>query len=102
MAIALVVAGVVLGWIGRLAPAVPFLALSLPVRSMLGVVLVFLSLATLAATLTAGMDKLALGTVKVERDHVEHFSVRSIAVENANDAGEVACYKPKAQAKGMK
>jgi len=51
VAIALAVAGLVLGWIGRLAPAVPFLALSLPVRSMLGIVLVFLSLATLVATL---------------------------------------------------
>ena len=52
VAIALAVAGIVLGWIGRLAPAVPFLALSLPVRSMLGIVLVFLSLATLAVTLS--------------------------------------------------
>ncbi len=52
VAIALVVAGIVLGWIGRLAPAVPFLALSLPVRSMLGIVLILLGLATLAATLS--------------------------------------------------
>ena len=52
VAIALVVAGLILGWIGRLAPAVPFLALSLPVRSMLGIVLVFLSLVTLVATLS--------------------------------------------------
>jgi flagellar biosynthesis protein FliR len=52
VAIALAVAGIVLGWIGRLAPAVPFLALSLPVRSMLGIVLIFLSLATLAVTLS--------------------------------------------------
>ena len=52
MAIALVVAGLMLGWIGRLAPAVPLLALSLPVRSLLGIVLVFLSLMTLAATLS--------------------------------------------------
>jgi flagellar biosynthetic protein FliR len=50
VAIALAVAGIVLGWIGRLAPAVPFLALSLPVRSMLGIVLIFLGLATLAMT----------------------------------------------------
>jgi flagellar biosynthetic protein FliR len=51
-AIALALAGVVLGWIGRLAPAVPVLALSLPVRSILGMVLIFLSLATLTATLS--------------------------------------------------
>jgi flagellar biosynthesis protein FliR len=49
-AIALALAGIVLGWIGRLAPAVPVLVLSLPVRSILGIVLVFLSLASLAAT----------------------------------------------------
>jgi len=52
VAIALAVAGIVLGWIGRLAPAVPFLALSLPVRSILGIVLIFLGLATLAMTLS--------------------------------------------------
>jgi flagellar biosynthesis protein FliR len=52
VAIALAVAGIVLGWIGRLAPAVPFLALSLPVRSMLGIVLILLSLGTLAVTLS--------------------------------------------------
>ena len=52
MAVALAVAGIVMGWIGRLAPAVPLLALSLPVRSILGIVLIFLSLGTLAATLS--------------------------------------------------
>jgi flagellar biosynthesis protein FliR len=51
-AIGLALAGIVLGWIGRLAPAVPVLALSLPARSILGIVLVFLSLATFAATLS--------------------------------------------------
>lgn len=49
VAVALAVAGIVIGWIGRLAPAVPLLTLSLPVRSILGIVLVFLSLGTLAA-----------------------------------------------------
>ena len=29
------------------------------------------------------------------------YSARSVAVENANDAGEVACNKPEAQAKGI-
>ena len=29
------------------------------------------------------------------------YSARSIAVENANDVGEVACNKPEAQAKGI-
>ncbi len=50
VAVSLVAAGIVLGWIGRLAPAVPLLALSLPVRSLLGILLVLLSLTTLAAT----------------------------------------------------
>jgi flagellar biosynthesis protein FliR len=49
-AIALALAGIVLGWIGRLAPAVPILAHSLPIRALLGIVLVSLSLAALAAT----------------------------------------------------
>jgi flagellar biosynthesis protein FliR len=51
-ALALALAGIVMGWIGRLAPAVPIMSLSLPVRSILGIVLVFLSLATLTATLS--------------------------------------------------
>jgi hypothetical protein len=29
------------------------------------------------------------------------YIARSIAVENTNDAGEVACNKPEAQAKGI-
>jgi flagellar biosynthesis protein FliR len=49
-AIALALAGIVMGWIGRLAPAVPILAHSLSVRAILGIVLVSLSLAALAAT----------------------------------------------------
>jgi flagellar biosynthesis protein FliR len=49
-AIALCLAGIVMGWIGRLAPAVPILAHSLPVRAILGIVLVALSLVALAAT----------------------------------------------------
>ncbi len=51
-ALALTLASIVMSWIGRLAPAVPVLSLSLPVRAMVGIVLVFLSLATLATTLS--------------------------------------------------
>jgi flagellar biosynthetic protein FliR len=50
VALAMTVAGVVMSWIGRLSPSVPLLALSLPVRSVVGILLVFLSLTTLAAT----------------------------------------------------
>jgi flagellar biosynthesis protein FliR len=50
--ISLAFAGAAMGWLGRIAPAVPVLALSLPVRSILGIILVFLSLVTLVATLS--------------------------------------------------
>ncbi len=50
-AAALAIAGVALGWLGRLAPSVPLMALSLPIRAALGVVLVMASLAGLAACL---------------------------------------------------
>ncbi|WP_165231999.1 flagellar biosynthetic protein FliR [Aquisphaera insulae] len=51
-AIALAIAGLAMGWIGRLAPAIPVLAMSLPLRSLLGIVLVILSLGALVATLS--------------------------------------------------
>jgi flagellar biosynthesis protein FliR len=60
-AVALALAGLVMGWIGRLAPAVPIMSLSLPVRSIVGVVLVFLSLATLAAMLSRAWTTCAWG-----------------------------------------
>jgi flagellar biosynthesis protein FliR len=50
-AVALATAGIALGWLGRLAPSVPLMALSLPIRAALGVVLVMASLAGLAACL---------------------------------------------------
>lgn len=46
-AVALIVAGIAMGWLGRLAPSVPLVALSLPVRAFLGVLLVLASLAAL-------------------------------------------------------
>ncbi|WP_337173112.1 flagellar biosynthetic protein FliR [Paludisphaera sp.] len=49
--VALAAAGVALGWLGRLAPSVPLMALSLPIRATLGVVLVMASLAGLVACL---------------------------------------------------
>jgi flagellar biosynthesis protein FliR len=57
-ALALVMAGVVLGWLSRTAPALPFLALSLPIRAVLGVVLILLSLTALAVTLAGAWDTL--------------------------------------------
>ncbi|AMV40332.1 flagellar biosynthetic protein FliR [Planctomyces sp. SH-PL62] len=52
-AVALATAGVALGWLGRLAPSVPLMALSLPIRALLGVLLVMAGLAALAACLDA-------------------------------------------------
>jgi flagellar biosynthesis protein FliR len=60
-ALALALAGIVMGWIGRFAPAVPVLSVTLPVRSMLGIVLVFLSLATVAATISRAWASLPGG-----------------------------------------
>ena len=56
-AIALVMAGIVLGWLSRTAPALPFLALSLPIRAGLGIMLILLGLAALAATLSTAWNE---------------------------------------------
>jgi flagellar biosynthesis protein FliR len=58
-AIALAVAGIVMGWIGRLAPAAPILSHSLSVRAILGIVLVSLSLAALASTFSQSWSQWA-------------------------------------------
>jgi flagellar biosynthesis protein FliR len=57
-ALALVLAGIVLGWLSRMAPSLPFLTLSLPIRVCLGIALVFLSLTTLAFTLEGAWSTL--------------------------------------------
>jgi flagellar biosynthetic protein FliR len=58
-ALALTLAGVVLGWLSRAAPSLPFVAFALPIRCVLGVVLIILSLATLTVTLAGSWDTLA-------------------------------------------
>ncbi len=50
-AIALALSGIVICWLSRAASSLPFVALALPIRSLLGVVLVILSAATLVVTL---------------------------------------------------
>jgi len=60
-ALALILAGIVLGWLSRAAPSLPFVALALPIRSFLGIVLVVLSLATLAVTLSSAWGTLPWG-----------------------------------------
>jgi flagellar biosynthesis protein FliR len=55
-AIALIVAGILLGWLGRTAPSLPLLALALPIRACLGIALVFLTLTTLFLTLAGAWE----------------------------------------------
>lgn len=57
-ALALALAGITVGWLGRAAPALPFTALALPMRSLAGIALVLFSAATLVATLAAAWSAL--------------------------------------------
>jgi flagellar biosynthesis protein FliR len=60
VALAVALAGLALGLIGRLAPSLPLAALSMPVRAALGVALVVLGLTTLVATLAAAWSALSI------------------------------------------
>jgi flagellar biosynthesis protein FliR len=51
-ALALTLANIVLCWLNRAAQSLPLITLALPLRSLLGIVLVLLSLATLAVALS--------------------------------------------------
>jgi len=57
-ALALALAGIAVGWLGRAAPSLPFTALALPLRSLTGIALVLLSLGALAATFGAAWSAL--------------------------------------------
>jgi flagellar biosynthesis protein FliR len=57
-AIALVMAGLIVGWLSRMAPSLPFLALSLSLRAVLGILLVVFGLAALMATLSGAWSGL--------------------------------------------
>jgi flagellar biosynthesis protein FliR len=57
-AVALLVAGIVLGWLSRAAPSLPLVALALPIRSVLGIMLVLLTLTTLVVTLSSAWSAL--------------------------------------------
>ena len=50
-AIALVMTGIVLGWLSRAAPSLPFFTLALPIRAGLGIALIILSMTVLVVTL---------------------------------------------------
>ena len=56
VALALALAGIILGWLSRTASSLPFVALALPIRTLLGVVLVLLGLVTLFATLSGAWE----------------------------------------------
>ncbi len=55
-ALALLIAGLALGLLGRTSPSLQLVSLSLPVRTGLGLILAALGLATLAATLGAAWE----------------------------------------------
>ena len=57
-ALALALAGVVLGLLSRAAPSLPFVALALPIRCLLGIALVLLSVVPLVATLSSSWGTL--------------------------------------------
>jgi flagellar biosynthesis protein FliR len=57
-AIALIMAGITLAWLSRTAPSLPFFIMALPIRAVLGVVLVLLGLAALAMILSGAWEGL--------------------------------------------
>lgn len=59
-ALATASAGLALGLLGRAAPSLQFLALALPARAAIGLLLALIGLATLAATLAAAWDGLPM------------------------------------------
>jgi flagellar biosynthesis protein FliR len=58
VALALALAGIAVGWLGRAAPSLPFTTLALPLRSLIALALVLLGAATVATTLTAAWSEL--------------------------------------------
>jgi flagellar biosynthesis protein FliR len=50
VALALALAGIIMGWLSRAATSLPFVALALPIRTVIGVVLLLLGLVTLFMT----------------------------------------------------
>jgi flagellar biosynthetic protein FliR len=51
VALALALAGIIMGWLSRAAASLPFVALALPIRTVIGVVLLLLGLVTVFTTL---------------------------------------------------
>lgn len=57
-AVALIMAGIAMAWLTRTAPSLPFLIMALPIRTVLGIALVLLGLATLAMILAGAWEGL--------------------------------------------
>jgi flagellar biosynthetic protein FliR len=53
VALALALAGIIIGWLSRAASSLPFVALALPIRTAIGVVLLLLGLVTLFMTFSS-------------------------------------------------
>jgi flagellar biosynthesis protein FliR len=60
-ALALTLAGIAIGWLGRAAPSLPFITLALPLRAVLGITLIMLSLTTLVATFSTAWSAFSWG-----------------------------------------
>jgi flagellar biosynthesis protein FliR len=59
--LALTLTGIAIGWLGRAAPSLPFITLALPLRAVLGIVLILLSLTTLVATFSTAWSAFPWG-----------------------------------------
>ena len=62
-ALALTLAGIAIGWLGRAAPSLPFITLALPLRAVLGIVLIFLSLTDSGRHILDSLEHAPLGTL---------------------------------------
>ncbi len=62
-ALALTLAGIAIGLLGRAAPSLPLVALSMPIRFGVGLVIILASVGTLVATLTSAWMSAGLGFV---------------------------------------
>ena len=58
VALALALAGIIMGWLSRAGSSLPFVALALPIRCLLGIALVLLSVVPLVATLSSAWGTL--------------------------------------------
>jgi flagellar biosynthetic protein FliR len=60
-ALALFLASMVLGWLGRMSPSLPLVVMAVPIRTFLGVIFMILSLAALTLTLSGAWNSFHWG-----------------------------------------